>query len=290
MRIALLGPVNSGKSYSRVTIPDGENVLILEASYKTTYLTTSANKPVEMLSISTAKYKGWDEAKEYYKLSSHSSITPILKYLLGKYKPGQFQRKHLPGNIAICKDIKDIPDWLYFVNKFMPWIHTIILPDFTHYISEIISTPAFIERKAGGEAYQRFWELAAHALRGFILASDNIRPETLVVSEYHAEYNEAAEAYEVFTSGGKMLTEKFLPTSYYDVVLYAHTVFNEDSEEKEVVDYKFVTRRTRKYPDARAMNMFDELFIPNDLNLVLEKLRETTGLHKPIYNESSGAA
>src|SRR3954470_13551414 len=197
MRIALLGPVNSGKSYSRHTIPDGENVLILEASYKTTYLTTSHDKPVEMLGISTAKYKGWDEAKAYYKLSSQSSVTPILKYLKEKYKPGQFQRKHLPGNVVICKDLKEIPEWLYFVERFMPWIHTIILPDFTHYISEVISTPAFIERKAGGEAYQRFWELAAYALRGFILAADSIRPDLFVVSEYHVEFNIEEQAYEV---------------------------------------------------------------------------------------------
>jgi hypothetical protein len=285
MRICLLGPVNSGKSYSRNTIPDGENVLVIEASYKATYLTTSENKPVGMLTIHTTKYNGWEAARAHYKLSPKAPLTTITNYLIKTYPTGSFKRKHLPGNVVICKDIKELPDWLYFVDKHMPWIHTVILPDFTHYISEIISSTEFIERKIGGEAYQRFWELAAYALRGFILASDNIRPEIFVVTEYHAEYNEEQGRYQVFTSGGKMLTEKFLPTSYYDILLCTHVEEDETSQHQEATDYKFVTRRTRKYPDARSMNLFESLFIPTDLNMVLEKVRENTGLSKSVYNE-----
>jgi len=37
----------------------------------------------------------------------------------------------------------------------MPHIKTIIIPDFTHFISAILADRKFIARKAGGEAFQR---------------------------------------------------------------------------------------------------------------------------------------
>jgi hypothetical protein len=139
MRICLLGPVNSGKSFSRTTIPDGENVLIIEASYKMSYLTDSDKKPVEMLNILTKQYKGWDEARSYYKLSAQAPLTTITKYLVNKYKPGSFKRRHLPGNIVICKDLKELPDWLYFVNTHMSGKHTKGSGSWLHMRSEALS-------------------------------------------------------------------------------------------------------------------------------------------------------
>jgi hypothetical protein len=286
-RIGIMGPPNSGKSYSRRTIPDGENVLVIAASFKTTYLTTTEGKPVKPLNIITKAASGWQAHKEFYKVSSE---TAIIRHLTDKISRGKFRRENLPGNMVVVRNVGDLSFWLYFIDKHMPWIHTIVIPDFTHYISEAISRRDFIERKAGGDAYQRFWELAADALRGFILASDNIRHETIVVTEYHAEYDEIKEQYCVFTSAGKMLTEKFLPTSYYDIMFCTHTVIDETSTAQEIKDFKFVTRPTKQYRDARALGLFDELYIDNDLEAILGKVREHLGLEKPQYNESAATA
>ena len=152
----------------------------------------------------------------------------------------------------------------------------LILPDFTHYISEVIANKNFILRKSGGEAFQRFWELAADALNNFITSIDELREDLLVVTEFHCEFNEANNMYEIFVPGGKMLKDKFLPDSYYDVMLYTHVL--EDAEGIKQGDrYKFVTRRTDKY-NARCLNLFEEAYIPNDLQMVSDKVREYVGI------------
>jgi hypothetical protein len=281
-RVGILGGPNTGKSYSRQTIPDGENVMVLMASVKASYLKDSSGIPVDWLSIKTKHYNGWEEAKAHYKFTSTEGV---LGHLYKTIEKGKMKRANLPGNLVIVKNLTDLVGWIRFIDKYMPWIHTIILPDFTHFISEIISSISFIERRHGNDAYQKFWELAGNALRGFLLTSDAIRKETIVVAEYHAEFDEAQQCYTLFTSGGKMLKEKFLPMSYYDVLLCTHTTIDENSKEGEVNGFKFVTRPTTRYKDARTMGIFQDLYIPNDLNLVLTEIRKTLALPQPVYNE-----
>src|SRR5262245_1914313 len=134
-KIGILGPYNSGKSYGRTTIPDGENVMIIAASVKATYLTDTDSKLVGMLDIKGNKFAGWDEAKR------HFGVKTIRGVIINLYPmpAGTLKRHNLPGNYAVCKTLAHIPDWLTFIDRHMPWIHTVILPDFTHYVSEIIS-------------------------------------------------------------------------------------------------------------------------------------------------------
>ena len=82
--------------------------------------------------------------------------------------------------------------------------------------------------------------------------------------------------YEIFVPGGKMLKEKFLPDSYYDVMLYTH-VMDDDGTIKQQDRYKFVTRRTDRY-NARCMDLFEDTYIPNDLQAVLDKVRTYIGI------------
>jgi hypothetical protein len=271
-KIGLLGRQNSGKSFGRTTIPDGENVMVIAASIKASYLTDSNKRPVGMLDIKGNKFNGWEEAKQYLGVKTHRGV-------INKLYPtevGKMKRHNLPGNMAICTQLSHIPDWMTFIDRHMPWIHTIILPDFTHYVSAIISDQVFIDKRAGNEAYQKFWELAADSLKGFVSCADLVRPDLIVITEYHTEYNTEEGCYEMFTSGGKMLKEKFLPTSYYDILLGTHIDYNEAGEASR---YYYVTRQTKKYPDARSMGILgNDLLIPNDLQLVLTRVRQTQGI------------
>ena len=82
--------------------------------------------------------------------------------------------------------------------------------------------------------------------------------------------------FEIFVPGGKMLKDKFLPDSYYDVMLYTH-VLEDDGTIKQSDRYKFVTHRTDKY-NARCLNLFEETYIPNDLQLVVDKVKDYIGI------------
>jgi hypothetical protein len=269
-RIGIVGFENTGKSFSRRKIRDGENVLILAPSFKSTWLRDSQDKPCKSLEVIGKNFKNFEEAKKYLNVPTNSHVIKALSQ-----QPPTLKRENMPGSIAVVKDIQHLPLWLNFVSSHMPWIHTVILPDFTHFISEIISKKTFIERKQGGDAYQRFWELAGDALQSFILATDSLRPDLFVVTEYHAELNEALGSTHIFSSGGKMLNEKFKPASYYDVMLYTHTIFN---DEGEIERYCFVTRPTKLYPQARCLDLFKDTYIENDLQIVLDKVREKEGL------------
>lgn len=178
------------------------------------------------------------------------------------------------GNWTINKNLAILPKILEYVSNDRPDIKTIILPDFTHFISAIISDKKFISRKSGGEAFQRFWELAGDALQNFVLSIDDLRDDLIVVTEYHAELDEASNMLKIFVPGGKMLEEKFKLDSYYDFMLYTHV---KQKDTGEVESYNFVTRRWDKY-NARSSELFKDTLIPNDLEVVLGKMREYLGI------------
>lgn len=280
-RIGIVGAENTGKSYSRSFIPDGENVLIIASSNKSTWLKDSKGITVGALKLSTPKVQSWEHAQ---KLINAPTKSHVIKYLMDDpgTPPGALKRANLSGNIVILKHLTHLPLWLEFVDKYMPWIHTIILPDFTHFISEIISQKTFIDRKHGSEAYAKFWELAADALQSFILTSDNLRPNLFIVTEYHSEYQENLGSFSIFSSGGKMLNEKFKPASYYDVMLYTNTGYDNDGV---VNSFQFVTRPTKLYPQARCLDLFPQTYIPNNLQDVLTKVRLHENLPIVPYNE-----
>lgn len=157
-RIGLVGLVNSGKSFSRKNIVHGEHCFILAPSMKASHLTTADGIPVKALNINS---KGSDPA--------HPEIqTPMAELMqkmgvsnqgnmirqLQKRDKGQLS-KYITGNTALIKNLEDLPIYLDFIDKHMPWITTVFLADFTHFISEVISKQDFIDRKGGGEAFQR---------------------------------------------------------------------------------------------------------------------------------------
>jgi hypothetical protein len=272
-KIGLVGLTNTGKSYSRRTIKKGEEVFILSPSQKALHIKDSNGNPLRPLNIKTKISDNINQVAE--KLGLH-------KFALAKKLLAVDADIEISGNYLIMNDIKYLEDWLKFIDRKMPHIKILILPDFTHYISEVISQKEFIQRKSGGDAFQRFWELAGDLLNSYITSIDLLREDLMVISEYHAEFNEANQVYEIFVPGGKMLKEKFLPDSYYDFLLYTH-VMDDDSSLKQNDRYKFVTRRTEKY-NARCLDLFDEPFVPNDLQSVIDKVNDYLGNNTQTNN------
>ena len=267
-KIGIVGLSNTGKSFSRRTIKNGEDVFILSPSHKALHIRDSEGKPLKQLKVSSSSYADLEQIAKSRTTTINASGRALLTAPAGSL--------NITGNYFVMKDIQYLEDWIRFISVKMPHIKMLILPDFTHYISEVIANKNFILRKSGGEAFQRFWELAADALNNFITSIDELREDLLVVTEYHCEFNEANNMYEIFVPGGKMLKDKFLPDSYYDVMLYTHVLEDADGVKQED-RYKFVTRRTDKY-NARCLNLFEEAYIPNDLQLVSDKVREYVGI------------
>ena len=267
-KIGIIGQPNTGKSFSRKNLKNGEEVFVLSPSHKALHFKDSNGNALKRLNISYGAYNTTEEIATAKGLQINA-----LGQVLVKAPQGTFSTT---GNYLVMKDLKYLEDWVKFIDKHMLNIKILILPDFTHFLSEVIAQKEFISRKAGGEAFQRFWELAADALNNFITSIDSLREDLLVVTEYHSEYNENTGMFEIFVPGGKMLKDKFLPDSYYDVMLYTHVL--EDADDIKQADrYKFVTRRTEKY-NARCLDLFEDAYIENDLQKVIDKVKEYIGL------------
>jgi len=156
--VGIMGPPNSGKSRSREHFEDGLNVFLIQPSIKAPYLKDDG-KPVQKFDVVTDNYKSLNEAAAALGLSSPYQV---IKLWNQKLPPGSIKFQNVKGTVQLCKNFAELSDWAIFVSKHMPWIHTLVFADFTHFISKVISEKSFIERKAGGEAYQRLIFVAPH--------------------------------------------------------------------------------------------------------------------------------
>lgn len=277
VKLGIAGQFNTGKSYSRVPYIYGENAFILMPTAKAPHITTSLSKPIQYLRVNNKTLTQHEREKK--------APSRELLEIMGKQLKNSPDKIKLDGNYTIEKKLENLPAWLDFIDMHMTHIKTLFLPDFTHYISHVLASEDFIRRKSGGEAFQRYTDLAGLALRSFIESIDNLRPDLLVVTEYHTEWDEVDSKWKIFSPGGKMINEKFLLESYYDFMMMTHVEVPEDSNAEP--SYHFITKRWRGY-NARSANLFDTL-IPNDIQLVSDKIREYTGMgpdHTPEQAEA----
>lgn len=73
---------------------------------------------------------------------------------------------------------------------------------------------------------------------------------------------------------GKMVSEYITPEGKFDIVLYVKVII--DPKTKKAT-HEFVTNRDDQYPAKSPVGMFDSQYIPNDLGLVIEKVKEYYG-------------
>lgn len=77
-----------------------------------------------------------------------------------------------------------------------------------------------------------------------------------------------------FKTTGKMVQDYITPEGKFDIVLYGKQTF--DTKEREAVK-QFVTNFDGQFPSKSPVGMFKDLYIPNDLGLVLKAIKEYYG-------------
>jgi hypothetical protein len=316
-RFGIAGFQNSGKSYSRRYIPDGDHVMVLQPSNKFPHLYSGPDNahnltPEELdkaiedgtrklvrdfdilgkdgvtgIAGAFEKQRGKQvELPNGQKFVISTPMDVILHQHMSK-EAGYFTQANMIGNVWYTATFEELKLALQVVNKHMPWIHTVILPDFTHFITAVITSDKFLAQNTQGAAFQRYLILAADAFKAFLLSADDMRKDLIVVTEYHVEMNEVEKQYELFVPGGKMVKEKFLPSSYYDIFLFTDVDFKSADEDAEPI-YRYVTRKTRKYPEARSMGIYSDLYVPNNLQDALTRFRRHYNI--PVLYPAAKAA
>jgi hypothetical protein len=131
--------------------------------------------------------------------------------------------------------------------------------------------------KALKKGYDKFNEIGKH-MYDVITYGKKMRSDMNFIMLMHSEIDSTGGSYKLKTIG-KMLDDKVTLEGLFTVVLYTHVVF--DSKEKKA-DYYFVTNKysdltNTEIPAKSPIGMFDDLLIPNDLGLVIQKANEYYG-------------
>lgn len=156
-------------------------------------------------------------------------------------------------------------DWVNKQNS----IKNVVITDGTY----IIRQEFF--KKANIKGYDKFTEFAMH-MQQVLVKIQSMRDDMKVFLEYHVESNvtdSGSTEYKAATVG-KLLDEKYNIFENIDIILFACPQF----EDKEI-KYGFYTNRAvdkngSEIPAKSPMDMFDEIFVPNDLAFVAKKIDE----------------
>lgn len=174
-------------------------------------------------------------------------------------------------NMFLTPTYEDVLKGLEYANK-QTNVKNVIITDGTY----IIRQEYF--KRANETGYKRFTDMAVH-MQQVLKAIQNMRDDIKVFMEYHVETNvtdSGATEYKPSTVG-KLLDDQYNILENVDIVLFADPHSND-----KTVEYGFVTNRSydkngAEIPAKSPMGMFDELFIPNDLALVAQKIDEYYG-------------
>ena len=105
----------------------------------------------------------------------------------------------------------------------------------------------------------------------FDAVEDVSQTKIIIVTAHYEDYrsdNSGNISYRMKTTG-KMVSEYLTPEGKFDIVLFGKSSINEVTKK---INKEFVTEHDGTFP-AKSQAMFDELYIPNDMSLIIEKVR-----------------
>lgn len=79
-----------------------------------------------------------------------------------------------------------------------------------------------------------------------------------------------------FKTVGKMVQDYITPEGKFEIVLFGKQSIDEKDGKKTIIK-QFVTNYDGQYPAKAPVGMFDDIYIPNDLGLVMDYVREYEG-------------
>lgn len=169
-------------------------------------------------------------------------------------------------NIGATTNYTTIVETLKTISDNKPEIKHVVIDDAGY----IMNTEMF--DRAAEKGYDKFTIIAQHMY--FILnTAKSLREDLDIVLMFHMD-EEIVDGLRIkrkIKLPGRMIEERFNPTHLSTVVAFTHVEYHKDKDE----EYFFVVRKTPEYELAKTpMGMFEEKMIPNDLNLLLTKVRE----------------
>lgn len=172
--------------------------------------------------------------------------------------------KTVSGNYYVNSNWESILKILKIINSKMPHITAVVIDDVQYILSY-----EFVDR-ATEVGYQKFSELAQHLME-ILRYSEQMREDCTMCFLTHSENvgTEIDPKYVIKTIG-KLLSEKVTLEGLFTYIFFAKTEEGDDGR----MQYKLITNNDGKCLAKTPMGMFEELEIDNDLNQILEVIKE----------------
>lgn len=206
------------------------------------------------------------------KTTSIRTLNPeetVILSVINRTLPFKFTGKYVKNkNLFLTTTYEEVLKGLQWANK-QQKVKNIVITDGTY----IIRQEYF--KKANQTGYNKYTEFAMH-MQQILKAIQELRDDINVFMEYHVESNVTDSGVTEYkpSTVGKLLDSQYNILENIDIVLFASPTF----EDKNII-YGFYTNRTldrlgAEIPAKSPMGMFDEMFIPNDLAFVVQKINE----------------
>jgi hypothetical protein len=182
------------------------------------------------------------------------------------------------GNFLMTKDLAKMSRFVTKVATDEKYAHVkyLVIDDTTHFFNAITLSPAFRARNNGNEAFARWADFGADIYQAFFLETEEWRDDLWIIMMFHPEtyMTNKGERLKIKTPGTLLEREVDIP-SYFVNMLYTHVEpVDKKSPQPPEERYKFVTNDDGYCPAKTDIGAFKDLYIENDLKMVLDTLDE----------------
>lgn len=205
------------------------------------------------------------EPKETFIIST-TGKRPGIPGAAKKYPAFKVEDGKASGNFYTTTSIDNIAKILKIVDK-MPHIKVVVLDDFQY----VMGFEAMDRAKEKG--YEKFTEMAQHAYQ-VLKSGMNMRDDLYFVVSTHSEnVGDRVTPYYKIKTLGKMLDSVITLEGLFTYVFFTTVV----PDENEKMSYKFITNTDGTCTAKSPMGLFDDLYIDNDLNMLINRIKEYNG-------------
>ncbi len=172
-------------------------------------------------------------------------------------------------NYAKTAKLAEVKALLKGLSEKRPDVKTIVIDTINAIMLDIEMSSNFRNRKVGGEALNKWMDLAAE-IYDLIIDTNNLREDLIVYMIFHSTLYTDVNGMEkkcIVTNGRKL--EKIHLESKFPLVLFTRVEYNGDGKNT----YQFETQSSSS-TGKTPMEMFEDFLIPNDFQLVNNKVKE----------------
>lgn len=189
---------------------------------------------------------------------------PGIKGALKKYPNFTKTDSGYTGNFVTTANVDKIATILKYINTKRPDIKTIIMDDYQY----IMGFEAM--DKADQKGYEKFTQMAQHAYQ-VLKEAMNMRDDLYVVVSTHSENTgDRINPFFKIKTLGKMIDSTITLEGLFTYVFFTSIQRDEEGNPS----YKFMTNSDGTTTGKSPMGLFDELYIDNDLKLVIDRIEE----------------